>query len=98
MNDSGSLINLTITTYLIFQGLAPSLIGSFSDIYARRPAYIIAFVIYLGANIGLALQNNLTALMILRCVQSSGSSGTIAISRLAPSEESELDTLELEWH
>ncbi|KAF4762640.1 hypothetical protein HAV15_006027 [Penicillium sp. str.  len=79
MNVSVSLINLTITTYLIFQGLAPSFIGSFSDIYGRRPAYIIAFVIYLGANIGLALQNNFTALMILRCMQSSGSSGTIAL-------------------
>ncbi|KAJ5978438.1 hypothetical protein N7501_001780 [Penicillium viridicatum] len=79
MNVSVSLINLTITTYLIFQGLAPSFIGSFSDIHGRRPAYIIAFVIYLGANIGLALQNNFTALMILRCMQSSGSSGTIAL-------------------
>ncbi|KAJ5960786.1 uncharacterized protein N7479_007936 [Penicillium vulpinum] len=79
MDVSVSLINLTITTYLIFQGLAPSFIGSFSDIYGRRPAYIIAFVIYLGANVGLALQNNFTALMILRCMQSSGSSGTIAL-------------------
>ncbi|CDM34299.1 hypothetical protein DTO013E5_2309 [Penicillium roqueforti] len=79
MNVSVSLINLTITTYLIFQGLAPSFIGSFSDNYGRRPAYIIAFAIYLGANIGLALQDNFTALMILRCMQSSGSSGTIAL-------------------
>ncbi|CAG8291862.1 unnamed protein product [Penicillium salamii] len=79
MDVSVALINLTITTYLIFQGLAPSFIGSFSDSYGRRPAYIIAFTIYLAANIGLALQNNYTALMILRCVQSSGSSGTIAL-------------------
>ncbi|KAJ6075722.1 hypothetical protein N7499_007703 [Penicillium canescens] len=79
MNVSVSLINLTITTYLIFQGLAPSFIGSFSDIHGRRPAYIISFTIYLGANIGLALQNNYVALMILRCIQSSGSSGTVAL-------------------
>lgn len=63
----------------IFQGLAPSFIASFSDAHGRRPAYIIAFVIYLGANIGLALQNNYAALMVLRCLQSSGSSGTIAL-------------------
>ncbi|KAJ5910691.1 hypothetical protein N7504_005334, partial [Penicillium tannophilum] len=79
MNVSVSLINLTITTYLIFQGLAPSFIGSFSDSQGRRPAYLIAFVIYLGANIGLALQNNYAALLVLRCLQSSGSSGTIAL-------------------
>ena len=63
----------------IFQGLAPSFIGSFSDVYGRRPAYLICFVIYMGANIGLALQNNYAALMVLRCLQSSGSSGTIAL-------------------
>ncbi|KAJ5618772.1 hypothetical protein N7510_002756 [Penicillium lagena] len=79
MRVSVSLINLTITTYLIFQGLAPSFIGSFSDIYGRRPAYIIAMIIYLGANIGLALQNDYVSLLVLRCVQSSGSSGTIAL-------------------
>lgn len=34
---------------------------------------------YLGANIGLALQNGYPALMVLRCIQSAGSSGTIAL-------------------
>ncbi|KAJ5384134.1 hypothetical protein N7517_002045 [Penicillium concentricum] len=86
MKVSVSLINLTITTYLIFQGLAPSFIGSFSDIHGRRPAYIIAFVIYLGANIGLALQNNFAALIILRCLQSSGSSGTIVLGTAVVSD------------
>lgn len=63
----------------IFQGLAPSFIGNFSDRNGRRPAYIICFVIYIAANIGLAVQNNYAALMVFRCLQSSGSSGTIAL-------------------
>ncbi|PVH74067.1 MFS general substrate transporter [Cadophora sp. DSE1049] len=79
LHVSVSLITLTITTYLIFQGIAPSFIGNFSDRNGRRPAYIICFVIYIGANVGLALQNNYAALMVLRCLQSSGSSGTIAL-------------------
>ncbi|CAH0057338.1 unnamed protein product [Clonostachys solani] len=74
-----SLVNLTITTYLIFQGIAPSFIGNFSDSYGRRPAYVICCVIYLAANIGLALQNSYAALLVLRCVQSCGSSATIAL-------------------
>lgn len=73
-----ALINLTITTYLILQGLAPSFIGTFADSGGRRPAYILAFTVYLAANIGLALQNSYVALMVLRCIQSAGSSGTIA--------------------
>ncbi|KAJ4147336.1 hypothetical protein LMH87_001867 [Akanthomyces muscarius] len=79
LHVSISLITLTVTTYLIFQGIAPSFIGNFSDTYGRRPAYIICFAIYIAANIGLALQDSYVALMVLRCLQSSGSSGTIAL-------------------
>ncbi|KAF9894511.1 hypothetical protein FE257_006395 [Aspergillus nanangensis] len=79
MHVSYSLINLSVTTYLILQAVAPSFTGSFSDVHGRRPAYIFCFVTYLGANIGLALQSNYAALMVLRCVQAAGSSGTIAI-------------------
>ncbi|KUI59639.1 Quinidine resistance protein 2 [Cytospora mali] len=75
-----SLTNLSITTYQIFQGLAPSFIGSLSDVKGRRPAYIATFSIYLVANLALALQNSYPALMVLRCLQSAGSSATIALS------------------
>ncbi|KAI5208618.1 citrate synthase [Aureobasidium subglaciale] len=73
-------VNLTVTTYMIVQGLAPMLTAGFSDGAGRRPAYIACFVIYLVANLGLALQNNFAALLVLRCLQSGGSSGTIALA------------------
>ncbi|TAQ85022.1 hypothetical protein B7494_g6659 [Chlorociboria aeruginascens] len=79
LNVSTTLINLTLTSYMIFQGLAPTVFGDLADMAGRRPAYIAAFTIYLGANIGLALQNSYAALFILRCLQSSGSSGAIAL-------------------
>lgn len=79
LNVSATLINLTLTSYMIFQGLAPTLVGDLADMAGRRPAYIIAFVVTLGANIGLALQNSYAALFILRCLQSTGSSGAIAL-------------------
>lgn len=72
------LVNLTITTYMILQGLAPSFMGTFADTGGRRPAYILAFAIYTAANIGLALQNSFAALLVLRCIQSAGSSGTVS--------------------
>lgn len=74
-----SQINLTVTTYMIIQGLAPSFMGNFADIGGRRPAYILAFTIYALSNLGLALQNNYAALLALRAIQSAGSSATIAI-------------------
>ncbi|KAL4962781.1 putative MFS transporter [Aspergillus stella-maris] len=73
-----ALINLTITSYMFLQGLAPTFMGTFADMCGRRPAYIVSFTIYTIANIGLALQTNYPALMILRCLQSAGSSGAVA--------------------
>ena len=79
LHVSSSLINLSLTSYMIFQGLAPTIFGDLADMTGRRPVYVIGFTIYIGANIGLALQDNYAALLVLRCLQSSGSSGTIAI-------------------
>src|SRR5271156_5821916 len=62
------------------QGLSPTVMAAFSDKAGRRQAYILCFIIYLCANVGLALQTNYAALMVLRCLQSAGSSGTVALS------------------
>ena len=72
-------INLTVTTYMIVQGLAPSFMGTFADVGGRRPAYILCFSIYVLANLGLALQDNYAALLVLRAMQSAGSSATVSI-------------------
>lgn len=62
------------------QGIAPTFVGTWSDTSGRRPLYIGAFIVYIGANIGLALQTNYAALLVLRLLQSTGSSGTIALA------------------
>ncbi|CAN9391776.1 unnamed protein product [Alternaria alternata] len=74
-----SLINLTITTYLIVQAIAPAFCGDLADNLGRRPVYLITFFIYVCANLGLALQENYAALMVLRGLQSFGCSATVAI-------------------
>ncbi|GLA28380.1 hypothetical protein AnigIFM63309_008657 [Aspergillus niger] len=79
LNVSIELLNLTVTSYLIFQGLAPSLWGPVSDVKGRRTAYMCTFVVFLGACIGLAESKNYATLIILRCLQSTGSASTIAI-------------------
>lgn len=80
LDVSNTLINLTLTSYMIFQGLAPTFIGDIADTMGRRPAYAVCFTVYIAANIGLALQNSYATLFVLRCLQSSGSSGTIAMA------------------
>ncbi|KAJ3541727.1 hypothetical protein NM208_g4471 [Fusarium decemcellulare] len=77
---STQLINLTITSYLVFQALAPALFGDAADIVGRRPAFIVMFTVYTLANLGLALQNSHSALLVLRMVQSLGCSAAITVS------------------
>ena len=66
LHVSSGLINLSLTTYMIFQGLAPTFMGDLADTAGRRPAYIIGFTVYIAACIGLALQKNYAALLVLR--------------------------------
>lgn len=80
-NVSASQINLTVTTYMIFQGVTPMFIGGFADTAGRRPAYLICFIVYIAANIGLALSKNYVSVLVVRMLQSAGSSTTVALNQ-----------------
>lgn len=73
-------INLTATAYLIMSGIFPALVGSAADTFGRRPVFIITLAMYVGANLGLALQSSYGLLFFLRMVQSVGISGSYAIT------------------
>ncbi|KAI0403802.1 major facilitator superfamily domain-containing protein [Xylaria palmicola] len=79
-------INLTVTTYMIVQGIAPMFVGSLADAAGRRPAYILCFIIYIGACIGCALAPNYASLLVLRALQSAGSSSTISLCQAVVSD------------
>lgn len=74
-----SQMNLTVTAFMIFQGLTPMFIGNFAESAGYRPAFLICFMIYFISNIALAVQDSYVALLLLRMLQSIGSSGTIAL-------------------
>ena len=69
-------INLGVTTYMVVSGITPAIVGDLADQIGRRPVYLFTLGIYLAANVGLALQSNYAALLVLRAVQSAGSSGS----------------------
>ncbi|KAF1842715.1 MFS general substrate transporter [Cucurbitaria berberidis CBS 394.84] len=84
--------NISITTYMIAQAIAPAFIGAMSDNSGRRLSFIVCFIIFIIGNIGLALQTNYIALLILRMVQGVGCTAAIAlcfavVSDLATSAE-----------
>ncbi|ORY25281.1 major facilitator superfamily domain-containing protein [Naematelia encephala] len=74
-------ISLAVTIYLVFQAITPSFFGAMSDSFGRRPVYIGTLVIYMGANIGLALcpTGAYWLLLVLRALQATGGSAVIAI-------------------
>ncbi|KAK8110456.1 Major facilitator superfamily transporter [Apiospora kogelbergensis] len=75
LNVSLFLINLTVTSYLVVAGVAPAFMGDMADQNGRRPVYILMFSLMIAANVGMALQTSFPALLVLRMVQSAGSSG-----------------------
>ncbi|OAD06788.1 hypothetical protein MUCCIDRAFT_138979 [Mucor lusitanicus CBS 277.49] len=79
LNITERMVNLTVTMYMVFQGIAPSFWGSLADSFGRRPVYIMTFLIYLLACIGLACTRNYETLLSLRMLQAIGSSSAIAV-------------------
>ena len=80
LNVSNALITISVTTYMLAQAIAPAFVAGLSDQGGRRLSFLICFVIYTVANVGLALQTNYAALMVLRFLQAFGSSPTIALA------------------
>ena len=70
-----TLINLTVTSYLVVAGIAPAFMGDLADQGGRRLAYLVMFALFFASNIGIALQTSYAGLLVLRMVQSAGSSG-----------------------
>ncbi|KAG9082189.1 hypothetical protein FRC07_014283 [Ceratobasidium sp. 392] len=78
---SVELINLTVTMYLVFQGISPMFWGILADRIGRRPVYLMCLTLLLLSCVGLALvpTNAYWLLMVLRCFQAAGSASTIAL-------------------
>ncbi|KAI9246069.1 major facilitator superfamily domain-containing protein [Phascolomyces articulosus] len=78
-NVSTSLVNLTVTVYMIFQALSPSFWGSSSDLWGRRPVYLGTLFIFIGVCIGLAMAPTFPFLLGMRMIQAFGASSGIAL-------------------
>ncbi|KAI8377841.1 major facilitator superfamily domain-containing protein [Radiomyces spectabilis] len=79
LHSTTALVSLTVTMYMVVQGISPSIWGSLADSWGRRPIYVTTIFIYFSACICLANAPNYAALLILRMVQAFGSSSVIAI-------------------
>lgn len=53
--------------------------SSLTDVYGRRPCYFAALVLFVASGAGTAIQTNYPLLVVLRCLQSSGSSAFVLL-------------------
>ncbi|KAG2123271.1 MFS general substrate transporter [Suillus clintonianus] len=75
------LTNLTVTVYLVFQGVSPMFWGTLADRMGRRPTSLGCLFVLSIACIGLAFvpTSYFWLLMVLRCLQAIGSASTLTI-------------------
>ncbi|TFK56675.1 MFS general substrate transporter [Heliocybe sulcata] len=75
------LINVTVTVYMILQGLSPMVWGTIADRIGRRLIFVACLFILSMSCVGLALvpTNAYWLLVLLRAVQAAGSASTIAL-------------------
>ncbi|MBN9559256.1 MAG: multidrug effflux MFS transporter [Alphaproteobacteria bacterium] len=78
---SSGAIQLAITLYLFGVAGGQLLYGPVSDRFGRRPALLVALVLYVGASIVAGLAPNLTVLLIARVVQALGGCGGLVLGR-----------------
>ncbi len=73
-NVTHNVIELTLTSYLAGFGVGVLLWGSISDIYGRKPIFIIGFIIYAIACLGCYFSSSVESMFILRFIQALGAS------------------------
>ncbi|KAG0701799.1 major facilitator superfamily domain-containing protein [Suillus ampliporus] len=74
-------INLSVTVYMVLQGVSPMFWGTMADRVGRRPIFLACLLVLCLSCIGLALvpTSDYWLLMLLRCIQAAGSASTIAL-------------------
>ncbi|KZT33040.1 MFS general substrate transporter [Sistotremastrum suecicum HHB10207 ss-3] len=81
-HKSVELINLTVTSYMVLQGIAPVFWAPIADRYGRRIVFILCLATLSLSCVGLALTPTSAywLLLLLRCFQAAGSASTVAVS------------------
>lgn len=66
---------MTAALFVLAMGIAPVFWASLSDFYrVRRILLMVSMLIFAAASLGSAFINNIWGLVVLRCIQSVGSS------------------------
>ncbi|KAI7872314.1 major facilitator superfamily domain-containing protein [Spinellus fusiger] len=80
LNTDAVGMSLTTSLFILFGGIGPILWASMSDFYhIRRSLYLSSLIIFIVASVGCGLVNNAWVLVVMRCIQSIGTSVTNSV-------------------
>src|SRR6202789_903807 len=82
VSDLGGLAHLSwvVTAFMVASTMTTPLYGKFSDIYGRKPAFMVSIVIFLVGSVLCGLAQGMTQLIVFRAVQGLGAGGLIPLA------------------
>ncbi|KAI8819265.1 major facilitator superfamily domain-containing protein [Fimicolochytrium jonesii] len=72
LNASASMINISVSIFMLMFAVAPLGWGSLADRTGRRAVYLISFAVYVAGSIALAFTNSYAYLIVFRLLQATG--------------------------
>jgi EmrB/QacA subfamily drug resistance transporter len=83
VSDLGGLAHLSwvVTAFLVASTTTTPLYGKFSDIYGRKPAFMVSIVIFLLGSMLCGLAQGMTQLIVFRAIQGIGAGGLITLAQ-----------------
>src|ERR1700684_1085329 len=83
VSDLGGLAHLSwvVTAFLVASTMTTPLYGKLSDIFGRKPAFLVSITIFLAGSALCGLSRTMTQLIVFRAVQGLGAGGLITLSQ-----------------
>jgi MFS family permease len=83
VSDLGGLAHLSwvVTAFLVASTMTTPLYGKLSDIFGRKPAFLVSITIFLAGSALCGLSRTMTELIVFRAVQGLGAGGLITLSQ-----------------
>ena len=72
---TASVVQLTLSVFMLGIGLGQLIVGPLTDRLGRRPVILLSVVIYTLASLGAALAHHITFLIVMRLIESLGACG-----------------------
>jgi EmrB/QacA subfamily drug resistance transporter len=83
VSDLGGLAHLSwvVTAFLVASTTTTPLYGKFSDIYGRKPAFMVSILVFLVGSVLCGMAQGMTELIAFRAIQGLGAGGLITLAQ-----------------